>query len=1168
VRVSDVLSPINISAWVEPTDPAHRLVKGPVSITSSEIPTEYDIIQNGTSATIRLRDKGSEGDLNFFLNTGRARIAWMEQVAPDGSGNLKIEFFNGALLDLGIIEIGLDEKSQSAARRALRIKFQGIQDLAKSLAERCVLKLGPEPDNEYLFVLTGPAGDDIFESHEDTGIPGNTEQKQKQIDPDQATPAPLSVRNTIPFNDRAFCICADGIRIAVVKKSVAIDKEIFVASKIIASMSNNSDMAIRLARGRISFTEFTKTGQVRALAASTLNLLLQNKDSYLRKWDEYGAVEGEFLLARARKVGALHYNRVEIVDGFVKFFLTGSVPDELCEGDELEITRETPAYLSDPYMNWQSYCIMLDQEQKAEGTGDRHIKRTRRPPSSTVAKVRSIHENSLVLNLRIPPAGNDFAIIFSVNGERIQIERRMQARRLIVEGRSANPLLGIIIEEGGVLPESSNRRASIPPLSGFVKEKVFSHAPTDKQEEAIRIALNTPDIALIQGPPGTGKTTVISAIIERLNEMCDKRKSIRGEILITGFQHDAVENLMARLTVNSLPVPKFGKRGEQGNEAAGDISRERVRLWSEEIGSGIKQKHPELHDSESQKRLIELCHQYCLSPSLFHAIHILDAVLQMPREQIGPEMAGTAGDLKELLEDEMRMRNIGDLKAVELVRSLRTSSEGFGDDGPERCSDVLIQCERQLCDKDMDILKQAIKWLSPEAPSFLAELRQLKVNLLERYSPHPVFKIEKAREDVVQFIVNLLDRLQQHTMHRADSHVAVLSELLHCLEHDPDEVQKAIGDYSYVFAATCQQCQGSDIVREKALGVAGEKGLTAYDTVIVDEAARTSPRDLLIPMAQARKRIVLVGDHRQLPHMIDEEIARILETQSEDSETKSVPSENDYIKKSMFQYLFHRLEALEKRDKIPRRVTLDKQFRMHPLLGDLISDQFYRRFNESFDSPLPPAYFVHSLPGTKGLPVLWLDVPAEANGKEKMVGTSRSRTAEARSIARKLNQWIDTPEGKDLSFGIISFYRAQTVEIMKELASYNYTSCSQNGNWEINPKYAYLPAKKGKLPEERLRVGTVDAFQGMEFDVVFLSMVRSRPPQDKFEKNDLSLERQKRKLFGHLMSSNRLCVSMSRQKRLLVVVGNKEMVSDDLGREAVPALAQFYRICMEKGGLL
>ncbi|MDF1546716.1 MAG: AAA domain-containing protein, partial [Bacteroidales bacterium] len=64
----------------------------------------------------------------------------------------------------------------------------------------------------------------------------------------------------------------------------------------------------------------------------------------------------------------------------------------------------------------------------------------------------------------------------------------------------------------------------------------------------------------IAGGTGSGKTTVVTAILERLNEEYDKTKSIRGQILVSGFQHDAVENIVARLSVNALPAVKFGKR--------------------------------------------------------------------------------------------------------------------------------------------------------------------------------------------------------------------------------------------------------------------------------------------------------------------------------------------------------------------------------------------------------------------------------------------------------------------------------------------------------------------------------------------------------------------------------------------------------------------------------
>lgn len=94
---------------------------------------------------------------------------------------------------------------------------------------------------------------------------------------------------------------------------------------------------------------------------------------------------------------------------------------------------------------------------------------------------------------------------------------------------------------------------------------------------------------------------------------------------------------------------------------------------------------------------------------------------------------------------------------------------------------------------------------------------------------------------------------------------------------------------------------------------------------------------------------------------------------------------------------------------------------------------------------------------------------------------------------------------------------------------------------------------------ERLRVGTVDAFQGKEFDVVFLSLTRSNNinPID---------ERMYRRKYGFLMLENRLCVAMSRQQRLLIAVGDGDMVNHKSARVAIPQLVNFYQLCQSQQG--
>ena len=136
---------------------------------------------------------------------------------------------------------------------------------------------------------------------------------------------------------------------------------------------------------------------------------------------------------------------------------------------------------------------------------------------------------------------------------------------------------------------------------------------------------------------------------------------------------------------------------------------------------------------------------------------------------------------------------------------------------------------------------------------------------------------------------------------------------------------------------------------------------------------------------------------------------------------------------------------------------------------------------------------------------------------------------------------MNSAAGESLSFGVISFYKAQAELIKKQL-------------------------DKITDDDRKLRIGTVDSFQGMEFDVVFLSMVRTMPQNWKSRSDEA--EKQARSLFGHLCLYNRLNVSMSRQKKLLVVVGDSGLLQSDLAVKFIPGLVDFCKLCRTEGKVL
>ena len=65
----------------------------------------------------------------------------------------------------------------------------------------------------------------------------------------------------------------------------------------------------------------------------------------------------------------------------------------------------------------------------------------------------------------------------SMAGDVAQIKRRLHARKAILKGRSANPQLGLLVEEKGEIT-SLRSPQRIKPLTAFVREKVFKNPPT------------------------------------------------------------------------------------------------------------------------------------------------------------------------------------------------------------------------------------------------------------------------------------------------------------------------------------------------------------------------------------------------------------------------------------------------------------------------------------------------------------------------------------------------------------------------------------------------------------------------------------------------------------------------------------------------------------------
>ena len=860
---------------------------------------------------------------------------------------------------------------------------------------------------------------------------------------------------------------------------------------------------------------------------------LEINSGYLDLWEQYARLEGDFLLKNARDIGTFvidtkKTNRTN--EGIVIY------PNDLSDdrkrlinsGDSLLFTPNIPVYIDNVNMTWSEYKSYI-KDLKNSNFPTRQIIRIDKNGYIVVESGESDNVPEGIISL-------------SIFGNSSQITRRETARDLIANGKSANPALGLIIE--GKLSEQINQAQyikKIEPLTRFVKDKIFKNEPTTIQKKAIEIALNTPDIAIIQGPPGTGKTTVITAIIERLNEISDKRSDNRGQVLITSFQHDAVRNVIERLSVNSLPTIKFGKKGKD------DITMEKaIEEWCNKYSCEIKQKNPSIQTTLEEKELAKRHNFYLTSPSDTNALSFLQyAKSTTLNNEIIVEIESIIEDIN--IRNTEKPNNL-----IYKIRRLRTTKEGFVDDGCDVAYDLLseLECIMDTNSKEnkyiFNVLKDASDCIDFEpSKELLDNLSQVKNDLLKRCIQRPRYKIERPREDILNIYIKIKKSLKKPRNEMDE----ILFNLLNELENNTVEVENSIAGYNFVYAATTQQSEGKDIRSAKNVN-SGEH--PTYDTVIIDEAARVNPGDLMIPMSQAKRRIIFVGDHRQLPHIYDEEIF-------ENMPNNDNFIDKDAIKISMFQYIMKKADELYKQDNIKRTITLDAQYRMHPLLGNFVSENFYEPYGECFKSPRPESDFEQPL---FNKPLVWVNLP-ESAGSERKNGTSRIRVCEAEYISNAIKNYINSEQGKNLSYGVITFYSAQ-VKLIQE--------------------------KLGNLVD-KVRVGSVDAFQGMEFDVIFLSVVRSHKGYPEYDKNILDMDvsnlskegemyktwdeyRQKigMKNYGFLTSDNRLCVALSRQKKLLIVVGNASIFYDktwgNIAEKCVPGMKHLYELCKKEGVLI
>lgn len=288
-----------------------------------------------------------------------------------------------------------------------------------------------------------------------------------------------------------------------------------------------------------------------------------------------------------------------------------------------------------------------------------------------------------------------------------------------------------------------------------------------------------------------------------------------------------------------------------------------------------------------------------------------------------------------------------------------------------------------------------------------------------------------------------------------------------------------------------------------------------FDLVIIDEASQIlEPNIVGILTARQEEgraidRFILVGDHKQLPAVVQQQGS--LEMEGSDKRLDSIHLSS--CANSLFERLILTERAAGRTNFIG---TLHKQGRMHPDIADFANRKFYAKeqlecvplahqletelsYNEESEDALDNTLKAHRMIFIPSMPCKQLNISEKVN------------TDEARIIAdllRRLYRQMSKDFDPQKSVGVIVPYRNQIAMIRKEIERLE------------------IPALEG------ISIDTVERYQGSQRDVILYSFtIQSRYQLDFLTANTFYEEGQP--------IDRKLNVAITRARKQLILTGNE-----------------------------
>lgn len=691
-----------------------------------------------------------------------------------------------------------------------------------------------------------------------------------------------------------------------------------------------------------------------------------------------------------------------------------------------------------------------------------------------------------------------------VSDHSLQVEQKRRKKVFAKISSKTNESAKIIMKLSSDNVIDDQLGTTYDPINSDVLKKMFGNPNIQLKEtyrEAMSIALNTPDIALIQGPPGTGKTTLIKGVITRINKMNKNYK-----ILVSSEQHEALFNVVDKLSENKL-IPPFVSSKKFDSDFDDEDNQQfekNVKEFQNNFSAVCKEILRDAKNRDSKSALITECifilqnirdNNY----SKNYISTVIDS-LKMKIISLGyyDNMTNEFADLYQYIKAPSSMDDVENLdfttkNIIRKIESQRTTLEAFYDDGPRQLKDLQKLFEKNGYN-DLLLPIDEFEIFQGNDEKAIEKNFNKYVDYVEiskdRFIPREVNEFNDKLFDSVALVKSISRKLSIASKEKSKDFYEIVETLLYRL-NDIDVAGEVVKNYTSVVGSTCAQAERSGNIAELKNG--------KFDYVIIDEAARANPLDIMIPMMMGTK-VILIGDHKQLPHYIESNYVNKFKTEK----GRYSNFDENLLTKSLFQIIYENLDRAYKegRIKFKRTIQIDEQHRMNPVIGAFISNEFYEGTIKNGDKT---SNNINDYNMFNKKNVVWLNVKM-FDGLEMRTDQSIAREVEALRIIDLIKELVSKNPSRNLNIGIISFYKGQ-VKLVKQKLEENF------------PKSVL----------ENISCNTVDSYQGKEFDIVILSGVRS---------NTLSSSEKSLGFIHH--SASRINVALSRAKKLLIVVADAD----------------------------